>query len=146
MKKVRMTDAEKKQDAKYREEKAAYNKKVLNMDFEQFKKAFIKDMDVTEKMILETITWNAKQRDALVKVLRKEIKKINKEFDIIASNFKTLDKRVRDLEVFTVIMAIKTKESLMRRRLTHEERKGIASVVSIKWDKSNDEFIDKAAA
>ena len=143
--KKRMTDAEKKQDAKYREEKAAYNKKVLNMDFEQFKKTFIKDMDVIEKMMLETVTWNAGQRDALVKVLRKEIKKINKEFNIIATNFKNLDTRLHEVESFSAIMAIKFKEALQHRRMTHEERKAIASQVSIKWDKSNDKVMDKAA-
>ena len=143
--KKRMTDAEKKQDAKYRKEKAAYNKKLLDMDFEQFKKTFIKDMDVFEKMILETITWNAKQRDALVKVLRKEIKKINKEFNIIAANFKNLDTRLHEVESFATVMAIKFRESLLRRRMTHEERKAIADMVSIKWDKTNDAVIDKAA-
>lgn len=142
----RMTDAEKKQNAEFRKEKAAYKKKVLEMDFEQFKKTFNESMDEIENTIAETITWSAGQRDALVKVLRKEIKKINKEFNIIATNFKNVDTRLHELECFTALMAIKTKESLMRRRLTHEERKAIASVVSIKWDKSNDEVIDKAAA
>ena len=145
MKKKRMTDAEKKQNAEYKKEKAAYNKKVLNMDFEQFKKEFIEGMDVVEKAITETITWNAGQRDALIKVLRKETKKINKEFNIIAANFKNLDKRLHEVESFSAIMAIKFREALLHRRMTHEERKAIADMVSIKWDKSNDAVIDKAA-
>ena len=115
------------------------------MDFEQFKKEFIEGMDVIEKAITETITWNAGQRDALVKVLRKEIKKINKEFNIIAANFKTLDTRLHEVESFSAIMAIKFKEALLHRQMTHEERKAIADMVSIKWDKINDEVIDKAA-
>lgn len=143
--KKQMTSAEKKQDAKYKKDKAAYSKKVLGMNFDDFKKTFIESMDEIEKMICETVTWNADQRDQVVKAIGKEMKKINKTLDVAGENFKTLNERLHALEGFTAIMAIKFKEAIQHKPMTFEERKSIADMVSIKWNESDDKIFNKAA-
>lgn len=137
--------AVKKQDKKYIKAKTALYKKISEMNFEDFKKSFLESMDTIEKMILETVNWNADQRDLFVKVFGKEIKRINKSLNITEANFKTFNERLHVLEGFTAIMAIKTKEALQRKPMTYEERKSLVNIVSIKWDKSDDKTFNKAA-
>jgi hypothetical protein len=96
-------------------------------------------------MILETVNWNADQRDLFVKFFGKELKKINGHLNIAEENFQNLNKRLHDLEGFTAIMAIKNKETLQRKPMTYEERKSIANIVSIKWNKTDDKTFNKAA-
>lgn len=144
--KKQMTNAEKKQNIKYKRAKAANNKKILAMNFDDFKKTFIEGMDEIEKMICETITWNGNQRSMVIKAFGEGIKKINEKLDIAEVNFKTLDTRLHDLEAFTAIMTIKMKEALQRKPMTLKERKAIANMVSIKWDESDDKTFNKAKA
>ncbi|MBP7766588.1 MAG: hypothetical protein KA113_15480 [Syntrophaceae bacterium] len=143
--KKQLTSAEKKQDAKYKKEKAAYHKKILGMNFDDFKKAFIEDMNETEKMILKTVSWDAEQRDMIVEAFGKGIKGINTHLETAEANFKVLNERLHALEGFTAIMAFKFKEAIQHKPMSFEERKGIADMISIKWDKSDDEAFNKAA-
>jgi hypothetical protein len=144
MKKIKKTSA-KKQDMELKKAKAAFNKKILGMNFENFKKSFLESIETIEEMILETVNWNADQRDVFIKFFGKEINKINNHLNIAEENFQTLNKRLHDLEGFTAIMAIKIKEALQRKPMTYEERKSIANIVSIKWDKTDDKTFNKAA-
>ncbi len=143
--KKQMTSADIKQNAKYKKEKAARNKKILGMNFDDFKRAFIDDMDEVEKMILKTVTWDAEQRDMIVEAFGKGIKGINAHLETAEANFKILNERLHALEGFTAIMAIKFKEAIQHKPMTFEERKSIADIVSIKWNKSDDKIFNKAA-
>jgi hypothetical protein len=137
--------AKNRQDVKYMKAKDAFNKKVLGMNFEDFKKTFLKSLDAMENTVLETVKWNADQRDVFVKFFGKEIRKINEKLNIAEDNFQILNKRLHDLEGFTAIMAIKTKEVLQHKPMTYEERKAIANIVSISWSKTDDKTFNKAA-
>ena len=114
---------------------SAFNKKVLGTNFEDFKKAFLESIEGMEHSILEILTWNADQRDEVVKFFGKEIKKINDHLNIAEEKFQTLDRRLHDLEAFTAVMSIKFKEALQRKPMTFEEKKSLAACVSIKWSK-----------
>lgn len=129
----------------FKKERTAHKKKVVGMNFDDFKKEYLERMDTLEEIILETTTWGADQRNMIVEAFTKGIKRIDKDLVMLAKNFKALDDRLHALEGFTALMAIKFKEALQRKPMTFEERKAIAGIVSIKWDKADDKTYNKAA-
>lgn len=125
-------------EKRFQKMQTAFKKEVLGMNLEDLKKTFLESTEAIEQSILETVKWNANQRDLFVKIFGKEIKKINDKLNIAEKNFQTLDRRLHDLEAFTTIMAIKSKEVLQRKPMTFEERKDLAACVSIKWGKGEE--------
>jgi len=128
--------------AKYEKEKTAFNKKVLGMGFEDFKKVVVKNMFAFEDEVVKTFSWTADQRDALVGALRKTHKQIWKDLEVVGKNIKTLDERLLTLEGFTAMFAIKAKERWRQSPMTLKEKKELAKFLSIRWGEKEEKALE----
>lgn len=122
-------------EKKPKELRAAKHGEIMAMNFEDFKKSYLKSLDAIDEALVYVINWDGDQHDVIAKTLAKEIRGMKRKSE---KYFGIVGKRLHELEAFVAFMAITTKESLQRKPLSFAERESIASCVSIKWGKKEE--------
>lgn len=115
------------------------DKKILAMDYDEFKKAVIEKVNGFENLTVKMLMLNLNQHNNITSGLTGVIKDyVVRDLKIASRNFDIVKKRLDALEEFTLFMAIKFKDALQRHPMTFKERKHLASYVSIKWGRDNE--------